>query len=118
MMTAGGESMKISARLVALFLLLAPATAFAECGWVLWVEAPVGSDQWSIASVPQTRFTASKDCQRFADDLNVFERTMGQMHGTGGDARDEFSCLPCTVDPRPEGALLHEGATPRGPRGK
>ena len=35
------------------------------------------------------------------------------------EARDEFSCLPCTVDPRPEGALLHEGATtPRGPKGK
>ena len=115
---AGGGATKIAAMLVALVLVFAPISASAECPWVLWVEAPVGSDQWSIASVPQTRFTASKDCQRSADDLNAFERTMGQMHGTGGEARDEFSCLPCTVDPRPEGALLHEGATPRGPKGK
>ena len=85
---------------------------------MLWVEAPVGSDQWSIASVPQTRFTASKDCQRFADDLNAFEQTVHKMHGASGEARSEFSCLPCTVDPRPDGALLHEGANPRGPKGK
>jgi hypothetical protein len=110
--------MKIAARFVALFLLLVPATASAECPWVLWVEAPVGSDQWSIASVPQPRFTASKDCQRFADDLNAFELSMHKMQGSGGEARDEFSCLPCTLDPRPEGALLHEGATPPGPKGK
>lgn len=111
--------MKIAAALlVALALMLLSTGASAECAWVLWVEAPVGSDQWSIASVPQTRFTVSKDCQRFADDLNVFELTMRKMHGASADARDEFSCLPCTVDPRPEGALLHEGATPRGPKGQ
>lgn len=109
--------MKIATMFVALVLVLAPLSA-GECPWVLWVEAPVGSDQWSIASVPQTRFTASKDCQRFADDLNAFELTMHKMHGSSGEARSEFSCLPCTVDPRPEGALLHEGATPLGPKGK
>jgi hypothetical protein len=57
----GGEGMKIAAMLVALVLVLAPTSASAECAWVLWVEAPVGSDQWSVASVPQARFTASKD---------------------------------------------------------
>jgi hypothetical protein len=45
--------MKIAALLVALVLVLAAISASAECPWVLWVEAPVGSDQWSIASVPQ-----------------------------------------------------------------
>jgi hypothetical protein len=42
---------------------------------------------------------------------------MHKMQGMSGAARDEFSCFPCTVDPRPEGALLHEGANPRGPKG-
>ena len=110
--------MKISAQVVAMFLLLAPVMAFGEGAWVLWVEAPVGSDQWSIASVPQTRFTASKDCQRFADELNAFDLTMHKMQGASGEARSEFSCLPSTVDPRPDGALLHEGTTPHGPKGK
>jgi hypothetical protein len=92
-------------------------SASAECLWVLWVEAPTGSDQWSIASVPQHRFTAKGDCQRRADDLNAFEVTMHRMQGTGGQAHDAYSCQPCSVDPRPEGALLYEGADPRGPKG-
>jgi hypothetical protein len=87
-----------------------------ECTWVLWVETPTGSDQWGIASVPQSRFTSKGDCQRRADDLNAFELTMHRMQGTGGEAHDAYSCQPCTVDPRPEGALLYEGVTPRGPR--
>jgi hypothetical protein len=92
--------------------------AAGECPWLLWVEAPTGSDQWSVASVPQSRFTAKEECQRSADDLNAFELTMHRMQGTRGEAHDAYSCQPCTVDPRPEGALLHEGANPRGPKGK
>jgi hypothetical protein len=107
----------IAAGAVALLLLLTPVGVFAECEWVLWVEAPVGSDQWSVPSVPQSRFTARENCQRFADDLNTLELNMHKMQGMSGAARDEFSCFPCTVDPRPEGALLHEGANPRGPKG-
>jgi len=98
---------------------LALATsAPAECAWMLWVEAPSGSDQWSVASVPQSRFTAKEDCQRRADDLNAFELTMHRVQGTSGEAHDAYSCQPCTVDPRPEGALLHENTDPRGPKGK
>ena len=101
----------VSARVpIATLGLLALATS-------AWVEGPTGSDQWSVASVPQPRFAAREDCQRRADDLNAFELTMHRVQGTTGDAQDAYSCQPCTVDPRPEGALRHEGPDPRGPKG-
>jgi hypothetical protein len=98
--------------------LLSTTSADAECAWALWVEAPQGSDQWSIAAIPQPRFTAKDACQRQADDLNAFELTVARMQRAGGDAHDTFTCFPCTVDPRPESAVLHEGVDPRGPKGK
>jgi hypothetical protein len=104
---------------VALFCLsVLAASAHAECAWVLWVEAPLGSDQWSVASIPQTRFLAREDCEQRADDLNAFELTLFKMQGLSGEARDVFSCFPDAVDPRPEGALQYEGVAPRGPKGK
>ena len=39
---------------------------------------------------------------------------MTKAHGTSREAHDAFTCFPCTVDPRPEGALLYEGAKPPG----
>ncbi len=108
----------LGAILTACGLLAFASSPAAECAWVLWVETPTGSDHWNIANVPQSRFTAKVDCQRRADDLNAFELTMHRMQGTGGEAHDAYSCQPCTVDPRPEGALLYEGVDARGPKGR
>jgi hypothetical protein len=36
-----------------LCLLAFATTTSAECAWTLWVESPAGSDQWSVARVPQ-----------------------------------------------------------------
>ena len=86
-------------------LLAAIIPVWAERAWVLWVEAPLGADQWSVANVPQSRFETREECQKHADDLDAFDRSLTKMHGASGQAIDAFSCLPCTVDPRPEGAL-------------
>ena len=98
-------------------LLISASLEAAECVWVLWVESPAGSDQWSVATIPQPRFTARDECERQADALNTFERTIAKMERVSGDTTDVFSCLPCTVDPRPEGALLHDTQGPQGPKG-
>lgn len=100
-----------SSRLViilTLSLLAAFAPMHAALGrqaWVLWVEAPLGSDQWSIAGTSASKFTAKDECERHALKLNEFEATIAKMERMTGDSRDGFACLPDTVDPRPEGAL-------------
>jgi hypothetical protein len=94
------------------WLLILATSASAERVWLLWVEAPAGSEQWSLAPIAEPKFKAEEDCQRRAQDLNDFELTMAKGERWGGEARDFFSCLPDTVDPRPEAAL------PRGPKGK
>ena len=69
--------------------------------WVLWVEAPMGSDQWSVARIASPRFTAREACEDKARELNDLERSIATMQRSTGEARDQFSCLPDTVDPRP-----------------
>ena len=69
--------------------------------WVLWVEEPVGSDQWSIAHMAAPRFDSRDACEHKADELNERERAIATMQRSVGGARDQFSCLPDTVDPRP-----------------
>src|SRR5262245_70601 len=114
----GSRPMTGAAGLCLIFVLVlsSPASAFAECAWVLWVDAPTGSDQWSVVRLPQSQCGAREECQRHADDLNALELTMAKGEFTGGAAHDAFTCFPCTVDPRPEGALLHEGLDPQVPK--
>lgn len=91
---------------VVIVLMLAPVhVAWAERTWVLWVEAPTGSDQWSVASVARATFTSHEECQRQAETLNELETTIAKMQRMTGESRDVFTCLPDTVDPRPEWAL-------------
>jgi hypothetical protein len=82
-------------------LLTIASSAHAHCEWVLWVESPVGSDQWSVARATQSAFEAKGDCDRRAEALNDLERTVATIERSTGEARDLFTCLPCTVDPRP-----------------
>ena len=95
--------------------LSSPALVCADCPWTLWVESPMGSDQWSVVRIPYSQFGAREECQRQADDLNALELTMIKGEFATGATHDVFTCFPCTVDPRPEGALLHEGFDPRAP---
>jgi len=88
-----------------LALLLCPVAAWAEPAWVLWVEAPLGSDEWSVARIPEARFAVKDECDQRAQQLNESERAIATMERSGGESRDVFTCLPDTVDPRPEGAL-------------
>ena len=89
---------------VLIILMLAPMQAWAQL-WVLWVETPVGSDQWSIVSTSKSKFAARNECEGQAQTLNEFERTIAKMERMTGDSRDLFTCLPDSVDPRPEGAM-------------
>jgi hypothetical protein len=91
--------------LVVLVLTLASMQTWAGQTWVLWVEAPTGSDQWSVVSIPQPRFKAKGECEKRAQQLNDTEQLLAKIERTTGDARDAFSCLPDIVDPRPERAL-------------
>jgi hypothetical protein len=97
----------VSARLEARRRAMSPTAqririlATAMVVWVLWVEEPVGSDQWSVARVAEPRFASRDACEKKADELNDLERSIATMQRSIGDARDQFSCLPDTVDPRP-----------------
>jgi hypothetical protein len=100
-------------------ILLAVATpAVAQSTWVLWVEAPAGSDQWSSAHIPEPRFKTKEGCQRRAQDFNDLELSVAKMERTSAEAGDLFTCLPDTVDPRPEGAFRPNTADQRGKNGK
>ena len=82
-------------------LLVSVTPSAAEGVWVLWVEAPVGSDQWSIADIPSPRFATREACEQRARELNDLERSIAALQRATGAALDQFNCLPDTVDPRP-----------------
>ena len=49
--------------LLALACLLSLATsAQAERVWMLWVESPAGSDQWSLVPIAKPGFKTEEDC--------------------------------------------------------
>ena len=47
--------------------------------WVIWVEEPVGSDQWSVAHIPAPRFDTREACEQKAGELNDLERSIATM---------------------------------------
>jgi hypothetical protein len=70
--------------LATLSCLLAVATS-ASAGrvWPLWVKAPAGSDQWSLAPIAEPKFKTEEDCQRRAQDLNGLGIDNGQRGPLG-----------------------------------
>ena len=80
--------------LLAYLCLVAPATSAAECAWVLWVEEPVGSNRWSLAS--RTAFERKRECDEVQRTLTeaVIEASKRKL------LAQTYRCLPDTVDPR------------------
>ncbi len=82
------------ALLTTLCCLLALATSAAECAWVLWVEEPVGSNRWSLAS--RTAFERKRECDEV-------QRTLKETRIEASKRKlpaQTYRCLPDTVDPR------------------
>ena len=89
----------LSARIVLLtvFGLLALASSAAECAWVLWVEEPVGSNRWSLAS--RTAFERKRECD---DAQRTLTETLveASKRTLRTPTSPTYACLPDTVDPR------------------
>lgn len=88
--------------------------AHAGATWVIWSESPEGSDLWSAVRTAPPAFESAEQCRRRAQEFNDLEVAFAKMQGA--QAHDVFVCLPDTVDPRPEGALLLDTGKPAGPR--
>src|SRR5262245_10479890 len=97
-------------------VLAAAMWASVEGAWILWVEEPAGSDQWSLAHIPEPRFKVKEDCERSAQAFNDLERTFAKMERA--EAHDVFSCLPDSVDPRPEAVVILDSLKPPEPKQK
>ena len=94
--------------LIAMLCLLAFATSdAAECAWVLWMERPTHSNQWSL-SYSRSAYETKKECDQDAKNANDGEmrafleaskienvQKYGVPQPTG-----LYTCLPDTVDPR------------------
>ena len=77
--------------------LLALATSAAECAWVLWVEEPVGSNRWSLAS--RTPFERKRECDEAQRTLKE-AITAASNRKLPAPTAQPYTCLPDTVDPR------------------
>ena len=97
---------------VAAMVATALATPSLEAAWMLWVESPEGSDLWTKVTMGLPQFESAEECARRAQELNALEAAFAKMQGAR--IHDLFTCLPDTVDPRPEGALLLDPAKRKG----
>jgi hypothetical protein len=90
--------------IVVLRLLTSVGTASAECAWVLWVEQPSGSNQWSLSTNMKFVFDTSKECEQSA--AVALDARIREVEGQekawrlGLDAPKFFQCLPDAIDPR------------------
>lgn len=93
-----------SAIAAALLLVVAAATAGAECAWVLWVLST--GDAWEPIEAWPAGGLGLVECQRRVTEnrkalprLQELER-QGQLPKLPGPAPIDWRCLPDTVDPR------------------
>ncbi len=91
-----------AALLAALSLLTSAVAAHAECAWILWMELPVGSAQWTLGKTPSAAFEKRADCERMAQGAAAVRAAMADEAAKRGEKVENafFVCLPDTVDPR------------------
>ncbi len=111
-----------AALLVAFYLLISAATAYAECAWVRWVEETIKDPSpkagWEIvghAWLLEETFDSLSDCKaamkkRISDFVSAnhppgvtayaHESSVTVYGGRGRNIFEDFKCLPDTIDPR------------------
>lgn len=92
------------AALVFTLVLLAPHLAEAACAWVLWVESPMGSNQWKVSTSLKFVYEKRDECERHAQAaLDAKIRRVEDEEKKFGRRLSEtefWTCLPDTMDPR------------------
>lgn len=87
-----GVSSRIA--LICALVLGVPYLAYAECAWVVWLNAlnppPSESEKWR----PVDSYTTPAPCRTAAFAANE------KMRGNEGEYKFNYVCLPDTVDPR------------------
>jgi len=83
-------------------LLTSAATAHGECAWVLWMERPTHSNQWSL-SWTRGAFETKKECDqaaRIGSEVEAKALVEAQKRRLTPKPSALYTCLPDTVDPR------------------
>jgi hypothetical protein len=100
-------------QLVTFALLTSAATAYAECGWVLWTTATPPPGVMSLTPVILSSYGSMSECVR---EIDIYDkgtqwaqkvparfsptRLVTPYEGREGGGFREYLCLPDTVDPR------------------